>query len=186
MLLGAASVASELGSISPGTVSTRVARRSLPAAPVAATEKILSLTWRSPPNGTAGNIVLSKNGGPLGGGRRILVRAVKDDVKAIVPSGGSLGEAVSESKKVRVASEGANGGMPTRTLTLAATGCSRAASLTVMHSSTKWWRPAARTVVQGAAWRTAHGRRRPCRSRFWGSVPATLPLSHHTPSAPGR
>ena len=41
------------------------------------------------------------------------VRAIKGDMKADVSSGGFLGEAVCESKRVRVASKGAHRGVST-------------------------------------------------------------------------
>ena len=71
-------------------------------------------------------------------------------MKTTVSSGGFLGEAASESTRVGVVREGANWGMTTWVLTLAAAGWLRTVSSIVMRFSTKVRRPAAQTVAQGA------------------------------------
>ena len=69
-----------------------------------------SLTWRSPPNRTAGSLSSAR------------IQVVKGNMKAAVLSGGCLGGSARESKRVRVVSECTNGGVSTRALTFAGRG----------------------------------------------------------------
>ena len=78
------------------------------------------------------------------------VRAAEGDVKVNVSSSGFLGEALSESKGVKVTSKAVSGDMSTWALTLAAAGWYCVASSTATRGSTKVLRPAAQTVAQGA------------------------------------